>query len=368
LASAAGFDEETLSARIEFMKWIVCICYIHWMNWQALDLNLLRVLDAMLAERSTVRVGERVGLSQPAVSSALNRLRHALGDPLFVREGNRMVATPFAQSIETPLRRSLSEIEGALSGGARFDPAKSTRTFRVLGEDFLAELVMPGLLTLMSEQAPLMRFQLLPISPQPIAAQFADGTIDIAFALASETPEWVERAVAARGGSAVVASRRNKQLARARLRDGDTIPMEVYLRMRHVLFAPDGVPFGSEDRALAELGFKRNVVATVPQFFAVGRIAAQSELVGTVPPPFARAIAERLELNVYRNPFDVPPETLMLYWHRRHADDPDHRWMRERLLELLAPFDVLRHPDWMSTGGQKKPSARKLSRARPPHS
>ncbi|HVY20500.1 MAG TPA: LysR family transcriptional regulator [Bauldia sp.] len=322
------------------------------MNWHALDLNLLRVLDAMLAERSTVRVGERVGLSQPAVSSALNRLRHALGDPLFVREGNRMVPTPFAEALATPLRRSLDQIEGALSG-ATFDPAKSTRTFRVLGEDFLAELVMPRLLTLMSEQAPLMRFQLLPLGPQPLPVQFADGAIDLAFAPATDTPDWIEHVAATRGVSATVASRRNVRLARAGLKDGDTIPMDLYLEMGHVLFAPNGVLSGSEDAALEKLGLKRNVVASVPQFFAVGRIAAQTQLVGSVPPPFARAIAERLELNVFHNPFDVVPTTLQLYWHRRHTDDPDHRWMRARLAELLAPLDLVHYPEWTAGGGKK---------------
>ncbi|MEJ0012366.1 MAG: LysR substrate-binding domain-containing protein [Bauldia sp.] len=338
------------------------------MNWQALDLNLLRVLEAMLAERSTVRVGERVGLSQPAVSSALNRLRHALGDPLFVREGNHMVPTAFAETLDAPLRDALQQIESALSGGAKFDPARSTRTFRIVSEDFLAEMVLPGLLTLMSEQAPSMRLQLLPLGPQSLAALFADGTVDLAFSESQETPDWVEHVVAARGASAAVASRRNRQFARAGLKDGDTIPMDLYLQMRHILFAPNGVMFGSEDEALAKLGLRRNVVASVPQFFAVARIAAQSQLVGNVPPPFARALAERLELNVYRNPFEVEPVTLQLFWHRRHTGDPEHRWLRERLLELLTPFDLARDSDWYAYRSRKKPAETLARRRRLSHS
>jgi DNA-binding transcriptional LysR family regulator len=317
---------------------------IHPVNWHALDLNLLRVLDAMLRERNTTRVGEQIGLSQPAVSSALNRLRNFLDDPLFVREGNRMVPTALAESIREPLRQALDQIERVLSRGATFDPARSNRTFRILGDDFLAELVIPGLVRLLAAHAPGMRLQLLPMNPRPLAPQFAEGILDLAFSLAEETPDWVERTVAAHGDSVSVASRRNKRLKRAGLKDRDAIPLALFLEMGHVLFAPHGELAGSEDEALERMGKRRNVVVTVPDFFSVARIAAQTEFLGALPPVFALSVAEQLGLNVYSNPFKVVPEVLYLYWHRRDTDDAEHRWMRERILELLEPLDHVRHP------------------------
>ena len=324
------------------------------MNWKSFDLNLLRVLDAMLREPSTTRVGERIGLSQPAVSAALNRLRHALGDPLFVREGNLMVPTPFAALLEAPLRGALDQVERTLSGGAMFDPARSTRTFRMLGDDFLAEMIMPKLVDLLSAHAPHMRFQLLPMNPRPLSPQFAEGMLDLAFSDGEETPDWVERIVAARGGSVSVASKRNKWLARGRLKDRDTIPLELFLEMRHVLFAPHGELMGSEDRALERLGKRRNIAVTVPDFFSVARIAAQTDLLGTLPPAFALSIADRLGLNIYSNPFETEPEVLCLYWHRRNTADPEHRWVRERILELLEPLDHVRHPVMLASATRSR--------------
>src|SRR4051812_25400565 len=106
------------------------------MNFASLDLNLLRLLDALLRERSATLAGQRVGLSQPAVSSALNRLRHALGDPLFVRHGNGLVPTPFAEGLAAPLRDALASLESAL-GAPTFNPAIAARSFRLFGADYL---------------------------------------------------------------------------------------------------------------------------------------------------------------------------------------------------------------------------------------
>ena len=113
------------------------------MNFATLDLNLLRVLDAVLREGSTTKAGERLGLTQSAVSNALNRLRGALNDPLFVRQGNQLVPTDFAASIEDGLRQELARLEGLLSPAVEFDPLQAKGTFKIAASDFFAELLMP---------------------------------------------------------------------------------------------------------------------------------------------------------------------------------------------------------------------------------
>ncbi len=115
------------------------------MNMAKFDLNLLRVLDALLHEGSTVRAGARIGLSQPAVSAALGRLRHALGDELFLRHGQGLEPTDYARSLEIPLRKALDGLEALLSGPDNFDPATATLTFKLSGSDFFAEMLMPVL-------------------------------------------------------------------------------------------------------------------------------------------------------------------------------------------------------------------------------
>lgn len=114
-------------------------------NLNSFDMNLLRVLDALLETSSTTDAGRRVGLSQPAVSAALARLRDALGDPLFVRQGRRLIATDFARTLRDPLRRLLEDTEQLLTGNAAFDPTTSKDTFRLSGSDFYATLLMPAL-------------------------------------------------------------------------------------------------------------------------------------------------------------------------------------------------------------------------------
>ena len=327
------------------------------MNWDALDLNLLRVLDAMLRERNTTRVGERIGLSQPAVSSALNRLRNLLGNTLFVREGNRMVPTPFAQSLEEPLRQALDRIELALSGGARFDPGKSTRLFRMLGDDYLSEMVLPKLMTLLAERAPGMRFQLLPMNPRPLSQQLVEGSIDMAFGFVMEQlPEWVVRVLALHGIVTPVASRNNQRLARAGIKDGGMIPLDLFCEMPQVFFGPEGMLAGQEDAALASIGRRRNVVVTVPDFFSVARVAAQTDLLGLLPDKFALSVADALGLRIYSPPLEMPLIPLHLCWHRRYDDDPEHRWIRQHVLDLLEPLDARHHP--VSFAARKSTSAR----------
>jgi DNA-binding transcriptional LysR family regulator len=130
-------------------------------NLAAFDLNLLRVFDAMMLELSTVRAGERVGLSQPAVSSALGRLRSVLGDELFVRDGNRMMPTPRALQLKEPVRQALVQIEEALAVNAAFDPQTSTRSFMLIGSDYFSTLLMPKLAARVTPIAPSIVLQMM---------------------------------------------------------------------------------------------------------------------------------------------------------------------------------------------------------------
>ena len=219
----------------------------------------------------------------------------------------------------------------------------------MLGDDFLAEMMLPKLVELLSAQAPGMRFQLLPMSSRPLAPQFAEGILDLAFSLAEEIPDWIERTVAARGELVSVASKGNRQLARAGLQDRDAIPLDLFLEMRHVLFAPNGGLMGSEDRALELLGKRRMSSDRSGLLQPRGHRRADRPF-GALPPRFALSVADRFGLNVYSNPFEVVPEVLYLYWHRRDADDAEHRWMRERILEILEFLDHVRHPVRLARG------------------
>lgn len=323
---------------------MVYMMHIHCMNFKTFDLNLLRVLDAMLAENNVTRAGERVGLSQPAVSSAINRMRHLLDDPLFVRGGNTMMPTPFAQSLELPVREALDALEYALGGGKPFDPARAERTFRVFGSDYFSEMLIPKLVKRIGDTAPGIRLQLIDTSQRSVLSQLSDDTIDFALAPNFETPEWVARDTVFHSSFLSVAAKDNKRIQRHKIAPGQTIPLDLFCDIPQVVFSVSGGFAGLEDQALTKIGRQRRVIVSLADFYGVARTVAQSQMIAVLPSRFAMALSDQLGLTVHPLPFDMPLERLYLYWHRRHAANAQHIWMRELMAEHLEPLDEFAHP------------------------
>lgn len=159
------------------------------MNFAALDLNLLRVFDAMMMELSTVRAGGRLGLTQSAVSAALGRLRQIMQDDLFIREGNRMVPTPRALALQEPIRTALRQMEEALSSAAGFDPATSDRDFVLAGSDYVSTFLMPRLARVVRPEAPDVTLQMLDVPAQQVVPFLSKGRVDVAVERQMETPD-----------------------------------------------------------------------------------------------------------------------------------------------------------------------------------
>lgn len=308
------------------------------MNFRSFDLNLLRVLDALLMTGSTTQAGERIGLSQPAVSSALNRLRHALDDPLFVRHGRRLVATDFALS----LRALLEQTETLLSGAGRFDPRQSTARFRLAGSDFFAELLMPALAEHLSAAAPGIRVQLVDLVADIQVERLGDGGADMAMLPQIEFPAWIESAPLMRSRFVVIARSGHPALQQAGVASGSTLPLDLFCDLQHVLFSPEGKLSGMGDRALERVGRKRHVAMSLPVFSGVCNAVSQSDLIALVPQQMAERLQQRLDLQILQPPIDIPVAQLVLAWHHRDTHNPAHAWLRDRIADLLAPLDPAR--------------------------
>ena len=311
------------------------------MNLSALDLNLLRVLHALLSDPSTVRTGARIGLSQSAVSAALARLRLALQDPLFVRQGQRLVPTEFARGLQGPLAGLMQGLETLLAGPPTFDPMTAQQSLKIAGSDFFAELLMPQLASLMAQRAPQMQVQLVDLVPQSFAAVLERQEVDLALIPNGDVPDWIELQPLFRSSFVVIARRGHPGLAAAGLDPGSIVPMDLFCTTGHVVFSPEGRLQAMGDAALARAGRTRRVMMTLPVFSGVISAVSASDLLALVPAQLATRQAGRFQLHIFKAPIDLPQATICMAWHRRHSRAPVHRFARAVVAEILTPLDIL---------------------------
>ena len=308
------------------------------MNFATLDLNLLRVLDALIREGSTVKAAKRLAMSQSAVSGALSRLRHALGDQLFIRQGNRLVATDYVARIEVGLREELQRLEALLAPPVIFDPQTAEGTFRIAASDFFAEILMPPLGDILQKSAPNFRAQLVDLVPNDYVASLERRNADIALIPDMALPEWVNRESLFHSPFQVIARAGNPGVAG--LKDGMQMPMDLFCALHHVLFSPEGNLAAMGDAALQRVGKSRQVAMTVPVFSGVCRAVSESDLIALVPAQLASKVAETFGLRVFEPPMKIDPALIIGIWHKRSDGAPMAAWMRSQVFGLMTALNV----------------------------
>jgi DNA-binding transcriptional LysR family regulator len=310
------------------------------MNLRSFDLNLLLVLDALLREGSTVRAGERVGLSQPAVSAALGRLRHALDDPLFIRHGQGLVPTDFARALAMPLRDELDRIEALLAPPPSFDPSAASMTFRIAGSDFFGEILMPALAEHLTASAPGAGVQLVDLVRDRYIDTLERYEADIALIPDEDLPDWLEKRPLFTSPFALIARRDHPAMIAAGVAPGAVLSLDLFCELSHVLFSPQGNMKANTDAALARVGRRRRVIMSLPTFAGVCRTVSRSDVVAMVPMQFAQAVQGYLGLDIYPPALPMPAPLIIAAWHRRSSANPAHRWMRGLVAGILEPLDV----------------------------
>ena len=291
-----------------------------------LDLNLLVAFEAIYAARNITAAGRSLGLSQPAASHALARLRAAFGDPLFVRTTGGLQPTPLAAEIAPELRQSLALVRRTLERKS-FDPATATRVFRIRIGDVAEVLHLPPLVQRLTEIAPRVRVDSVAIPEHEIGDALAAGAIDIAvgnYRLGSgcrETPLYEgEYACIVREGHPSIGTRLGPAQFRA---------------AGHIHVVPKGVSPHAQvvRRALARANAR--VVVQVSNFYAVMAMVASTDLVATIPFPLAESMRRAARIRVLRPPIPLPGFTVSVYWHERFHRESANVWLRERYLELI---------------------------------
>ncbi|SDB61653.1 LysR family transcriptional regulator [Belnapia rosea] len=309
-----------------------------------LDLNLLRVFDAVARERHVTRAAERLNLSQPAVSNALARLRLALGDELFLRRPGGVEPTALALSLAAPVAEALDRIAAAISAQAPFDPATTTRVFVLAFSEYAEAVLAPPLLARITQEAP---HALLAIRHADRtnweALLEADGA-ELALGVLPEPPALYTRLRLLPEGFCTV-MRPGHPLAEGAL------TIERFTSVPHLLHSPNGSRSGAIDEMLAEIGHSRRLGAVVAHLSAVPEILLRTDMIMNLSSRLAVRLAEVHGL-VIRDPPVAPRHTrLSLLFHRRFEADPGHAWMRRLLLavarEVDPPSGLLTGPDLM---------------------
>jgi DNA-binding transcriptional LysR family regulator len=303
------------------------------MNLRSIDLNLLLVFEALLEERSVTRAARRVGLSQPALSNALGRLRRTFGDPLLARSADGLRPTPRGEALAGPVRAALASLRAAIEGPPQFDPRAAQRTFHLLANDYVEILLLAKLSREVSAEAGevglrVSRVRALFEAPRP--EELAD-TYDLALGFFPAAPAltsslqsellWEDRHV-------VIA-----RLGHPNLRGGVTA--REYAAARHAAVFYKGQGPGLIDALLAPEGLSRHPAALVPHFASVPFIVAATDLIATVPERLVARFSS-LKLQVFPPPLTIPSFRLAMLWHERYTADPAHLWLRRQTAATAA--------------------------------
>lgn len=301
------------------------------------DLSLLLPLDALLQEVSVTAAARRVGLSTPAMSHALARMRERFQDPLLVRSGRGMVLTPRAEALKPKVHRLVGEAREAFLIPAAFTPSTLERSFVILASDYVLSVLGPALEPIVEEEAPEVTLRFLPNSPED-AAMVRDGGSDLAIGIYGDLPAEMRSRVLLTDRFVVVARRDHPGLGR-RLR------LETFVGLPHVQVAPRGKPGGYVDDVLRARGLERKVARAVPYFLSALDLVRRSDYLLTVPERLARLHALGHGLQVFEPPLPLAPYALSLVWHPRLDADPGHRWLRESFVRAAQRSAAGRHDD-----------------------
>lgn len=305
------------------------------LSFRALDLNLLKVFEALMTEGSVTRAASALTMTQPAVSNALARLRDALGDPLFVRSGTGIRPTQRAVVLWEPIGEALESVRSALDE-QEFDPGRAQTEFSLSMSDYVASLVMPNLMNHLGDVAPKARVHTVPNTILDIADQLEDNRVDCVLSVYVNE---AQQPTAIRSRSLWTVDyacfmRRDHPLAAQK-----RLSTRTFLNARHVDVTLAGKRLPSYDLFLASRGLSRNLVATVNHYSAAYETVRQSDLIAVLPRDLRSESRHAPFLHAMPLPLQAPPRIVSLFWHQRNDTVPAQRWLRETLVGMFAKSD-----------------------------
>ena len=305
------------------------------MNLRDIDLNLLVVFNQLLVERRVSKVAEKLGLTQPAVSNALARLRKLLGDELFLRTPRGMQPTPFADELAEPVAYALGMIHGALNQRSSFEPATSQRSFTIGMTDIGEIYFLPKLMDELARLAPGVSVSTVRNAAVNLKDEMEAGHVDLALGLLPQLKGgFFQRRLFRQ--RYVCLFRKGHRLDRRNDKRNEQrkISLAEFSAADHVVVVSAGTGHGKVDELLERNGVQRRVRLTVPHFVAVGHILRATDMIATVPEAFAQQVAAAFELVSVAHPAGLPDIAINMFWHAKFHKDPANQWLRGLIFEL----------------------------------
>lgn len=295
------------------------------------DLNLLPIFVALMEERSVTRAAERMGMTQPAVSNALLRLRRMLQDQLFVRERYGIQPTPIALELSPLIAEALAQLDDAVLGQQAFDPAHAERLFTIAPNGYVEFVIVPAVLARLEKVAPGIKLRLTPFGNDLAETGVVSGTTALVLGRIVDPPD-----------NLVVQHLMDEGLACAVRADhpaiGDAMTREQFETMKHVNIVPPGRMRAGLFQALAQQQLKRDVAISVTNFFAAAEMVAVTDYCATLPSLICRQLMHDPRLKVLPAPVDLGSFPVEMAWHVRYRHDPAHRWLRALIGEVITDF------------------------------
>jgi DNA-binding transcriptional LysR family regulator len=299
------------------------------MELHDIDLNLLVVFNELLRQRRVSAVAETLGISQPAISNALNRLRRLLGDELFLRTSKGMIPTPFAETLAEPIGFALSAIHNTLNARTIFDPASSTRTFTVAMTDIGEIYFLPTLMKRLGQTAPNVSISTVRNTSDTLQEEMEAGRVDLAIGFIPDLKAgFFQRRLFRQ--RYVCIFRKGHPLAKTGM------TLSAFREAEHVAIVAEGTGHGMVDAVIQRAGITRNLRLRVPHFVAVGHILQTTDLIAVVPQAYATKTLEPFRLEQVPCPVKIPDIVINVLWHAKNHREPGNQWLRQLIFEAFS--------------------------------
>lgn len=292
------------------------------------DIELLIVFDEIYKTGSITRSAHNLGLAQPAVSTALHKLRDYFGDTLFSRTTKGMEPTPFARDVIHHVRTATAAFRSASSCRPTFNP-EGGHEFKISVTDISEMVLLPRVLNYLKENAPAVRIDAQKMTPQA-AEHLESGEIDLAVGFMPYLETGFYQQKLFERGFVCLAAKDHPRV-------GSTLTREAFLEEGHILVRTSGKAHGIIEKAMAQAGIRRKTVLRAPGYLCVANMVAQTDLLATVPGAFETLLSGEEKIKILAPPIELPSYVVKQHWHERFHTDPANRWLRQVMAQLFSP-------------------------------